>query len=264
MGIELGDAQFIIRSLRSLPLSKRRRALILGNCTVHCNLDELGSIARNEGFELRHAEKDGSPLDVHTLFDKLGFDSVKTLDINGNADLCVDLTKEVPEELLSSFDYILDAGVLFWCFEPGRAINNLVRLCRYEAIIAHITYMSGSYGLGYFNIHPAFFNDFYTLNGFKMVIYSCRTRESRKRWQRGMKRLMSYLRRQPAGVGYTWYSINEGCVFLEAGGGRTVKLASSQTEWEPEFIPNRIIYCCAYVLSESPNGNVSHPVLAGD
>ena len=89
------------------------------------------------------------------------FENVETLDLNGKATLTIDLQENLSKKMFSKYDFIIDAGVLFWCFNPGDVLKNIYRMAKKDALIFHITALSGYFGRGYYNIHPKLFHDFY-------------------------------------------------------------------------------------------------------
>ena len=119
-------------------------------------------------------------LNPYTLGMSLGFRNVDTLDINGKTTINHNLQKNLPQMLIEKYDLVIDAGVLFWCFEPGVALKNIFRMAKKNRLICHITAVTGFFGRGYYNIHPRFFEDFYLLNGCRFMGSSYKTQTKRR------------------------------------------------------------------------------------
>jgi hypothetical protein len=171
VGIEVDDLRSILHALRES--DQRERLLVLGDALLLFNPPTFELIAREAGYPLKSVPPS---LDPFSFGDAIGFERTDTLDVNGNASLTVDLHEDVPEELVGAFDCIIDAGVLFWCFDPAMALRNTLRMARVGATIVHISAVTGHYGRGYYNIHPLLLEDFYLSNGCEFVESSFRTK----------------------------------------------------------------------------------------
>lgn len=172
MGIEYEDMRVILEVTRTL--ERKEKLLVLGDAVVHFTPAQLARLAKETGTTLA-ATVDG-PLDSFAIGRALGFQSTQTLDINGKASLTVDLQEPLPATLRGAFDCVIEAGVLFWCFEPGAALMNVYRLLRPGGLAVHIVAASGHYGRGYYNIHPLLFEDFYQRNGGRFLVSTLRTK----------------------------------------------------------------------------------------
>ena len=166
MAIELSDLIEIMNWIRDIPEQKRDRLLFIGETQFYVDLNDLAQIARGLKMDI-HDSTD--PISTKNFGQILGFRRTDTLGLEGECSINFDLTSEPPDELLSQFDLIIDAGVLFWTFNPGTAIANLSRMASETGQIVHITALTGHFGAAYFNIHPKFFIDFYKLNEFELL-----------------------------------------------------------------------------------------------
>jgi SAM-dependent methyltransferase len=160
MAFEYEDLRTILPALATL--EHKRELLVLGDATFHVGPSAYASLAAEANIELAFVP---SNLDPSSFGESLGFKQTETLDANGKASINANLNEEVAPELAGRFDCVIDAGVLFWCFDPAAVFRNVLRMTRPGGIIAHITAISGHYGRGYYNVHPLAFEDFYLLNG---------------------------------------------------------------------------------------------------
>lgn len=187
MAIELADLREILLSLREVEECVGGNLLILGSAEVHVSADEYKALVAETGF-LSHSFPD--KLTPFSLGEALGFKLTETLDINGEATITHDLMLPTPASLCDKYHMIIDAGVLFWCFNPGLALNNIYSMLRLDGIAVHITAVSGFYGRGYYNIHPKLLDDFYRLNGCRYIRGIFRQRQiSISRWDRVKRRI---------------------------------------------------------------------------
>ena len=171
MGFEYEDVKLVLWALK--PRQQRRELLILGDAIFHVDAQTYASLAKQMGFLLASAP---AKLDPFTFGDSLGFDKTHTLDVNGRASLNVNLHDPAPDDLVGRFDCLIDAGVLFWCFDPAAAFKSILSMVKPGGLIVHISAVSGHYGRGYYNIHPLAFEDFYIGNGCQFVGASFRTK----------------------------------------------------------------------------------------
>lgn len=171
MAIEFEDLRSILLVLRES--ARRESLLILGDAAVFVDPAAYERLAASLGYPLTFTP---DRLDPFTLGASLGFARTETLDVNEKASLTVDLHQDVPDDLVEAFDCLIDAGVLFWCFDPASALRNILRMVRPDGLIVHITAVSGHYGRGYYNIHPLVLEDFYLSNRCEFVRSSFRTK----------------------------------------------------------------------------------------
>ena len=174
MAIELSDLIEIMTWIKEIPAENRERLLFVGDTKFYVDNNDLSQIARSLGMDIRDSK---DPISNKNFGYICGFHRTDTLGLEGQCSIKYDLMSELPTELISQFDLIIDAGVLFWTFNPGTAIANLSRMAAVGGRILHITALSGHFGSGYYNIHPLFFTDFYKLNEFKLLTGGgCRNR----------------------------------------------------------------------------------------
>ncbi len=165
MAIEFEDMQL----LKKINADEKfeGRLLILGDCVCHFKCSDI------------HPEYVENNV-LETLFKKqFNFSSIDTVDITGRPTILHDLT----EPFLSSFqqyDFIIDAGTIFHCFDVASALKNVNDMLKVGGRIFHISALSGFYGRGYFNLHPKFYHDFYLLNGYAIENMWLRNRLARR------------------------------------------------------------------------------------
>ena len=96
--------------------------MFVGDTKFYSDNTDLYQIAHGLGMDISDSIDPISAKNFGYIF---GFRRTDTLGLEGECSINFDLTSEPPDELLSQFDLIIDAGVLFWTFNPGTAIANL-------------------------------------------------------------------------------------------------------------------------------------------
>lgn len=111
MAIEREDLRIILRVLKARQRDfSRERLLILGNAGILFSALDMRRLAREEEFRLAEISDEMSPA---ALGQALGFKRTDTLDVNGKANITMDLEQPCPQSLLGQFDLIIDAGCFF-------------------------------------------------------------------------------------------------------------------------------------------------------
>lgn len=230
MGVEYEDLRTILETLRGE--ERRERLLVLGDAIVHVQPAGLVALAAESGFAL--ASSPGQ-LDPFTLGDALGFARTETLDVNGRASVELDLHRPLPPELEETYDCLVDAGVLFWCSDPGAALRSIFKLVKSGGTIIHISAVSGYYGRGYYNVHPLLFEDFYLLNGCEHVVSTYRT----KFRPREKARLLGRRSRESNRVTVSGAT---GDVYLTEGSPTRIRFGDAlPSAGESNVIPNNVV-----------------------
>jgi hypothetical protein len=255
VGIEYQDMRAILRVLKCEMPSPSGKLLILGDAVIHFTSWELQGLATEEGVGLRTLPDSLNP---YSLGESLGFSQVDTLDINGKASINLDLQDPLPSELLGQYDLVIDAGVLFWCFEPGQVLKNIFKLPKANGLIFHITALSGYYGRGYYNIHPRLFEDFYLSNQCVFIQSSFRTKPRLTRWERLHRRLTSLLGIGDSGPNGVSYSTSPGGIYLGRVRHDHVEFVKTPPVLEADMIPNNVVstFACRKIGSIEPSGPV--------
>jgi hypothetical protein len=240
MGIEYQDMQAVLRVLKHEMPTPSGKLLILGDAVIHFTPMALQDLANRIGFKLFVELPD--VLTPHALGVALGFSSVDTLDVNGKASINLDLQGPLPESLIGKYDMVVDAGVLFWCFEPGAVLKNIFRLAASGALIFHITALTGYFGRGYYNIHPRLLEDFYLSNNCDFIESSFRT----KPWLKWHRQAFRYLIEklgliERGGAGVTFVR-NPGSIYLEYASRYLIGFKRTKSIPELDIIPNNVVF----------------------
>ena len=247
MGFEYEDVRLLLWALKGL--ETRHDLLILGDAVFHFDARTLVGLAKSAEFTLASGPE---TLDSFSFGASLGFARTETLDVNGRASLQVDLHQAPPQELLDGFDCVIDAGVLFWCFDPAAAFKSILKMVRPGGMIVHITAISGHYGRGYYNVHPLAFEDFYLLNNCQFVGASFRTRfhvwplANRILRKLGLRNRVSYV-------------LEPGSAYLAESSFNRISFADSFREpFERNMLPNNAVGVLTY--RKLANGEIRTPV----
>lgn len=253
MGIEYQDMRAILRVLKRESPMPSGKLLVLGDAVIHFTPGELRDLAAQEGVVLHTLPESLNPL---SLGISLGFSQVETLDVNGKASINHDLQQPLPTELLGQYDMVIDAGVLFWCFEPGQVIKNIFRLAKVNGLIFHITALSGYYGRGYYNIHPRLFEDFYLSNQCVFIESSARTKPMLSGWEQLNRRLASFLGLVADSLPGVSYSGSSGAIYLGRVRHGYIEFATMLSTPEPDMIPNNVVstFACRKTIAVEPSG----------
>lgn len=241
MGIELEDMRAVLRALKLTGILPSGRMLVLGSAIIHFGGVDLKRLASQEEVDLKKAPPE--ILTLKGLGGCLGFNNVETLDINGLTTITHDLTLPLPKELIEQFDLVVDAGVLFWVSDPGRALSNIFHLCSTGGIIVHITAVSGYYGRGYWNIHPRLFEDFYlSTNAAKFLLcsYRCKPRERKRNCFALLTKIAIRLNLIKRSKNTTWYYVR-GHIYLSNAKRKSISFSPATAPHEADMIPNNVI-----------------------
>ena len=251
MGIEYQDMKSVLTALKHEAPAERHNLLILGDAQIHFTTQSYVDLAKDVGFALASVPRD---LDLFSLGNSLGFSRVESLDINGKTSLSLDLQQEIPAGLLGQFDCLIDAGVLFWCYDPAAALRNIFRLVRDRGLIVHITAVSGHYGRGYYNIHPSLFEDFYLANQCDFIHASYRAKPARRRFAGRIRSLF----RNTRDAELVSYSFRPGNVYLKKATAAHISFGDSQALPESNLIPNNVVG--TFVFRKNASGEPRGPI----
>ena len=126
---------------------------ILGDCNIHIGLERFKQ--------------------------ELNFDIVDTFDVNGQPTYKVDLNEPLDEFLHDKYDWVIDSGTLYCCFDISTALKNILNMLKDQGNVVHTGNLCGFYGRGFYSLSPALFRDFYACNNFKIEMTATKTRTSR-------------------------------------------------------------------------------------
>lgn len=243
MAIELPDLHEVVHLLKQKPDLPKGRLLILGSANVHVSREQYQSLLQRYQFDPVMIPEVLTPF---SLGESLGFQTTETLDVNGEATITHNLMEAVPVDLDEKYDLIIDAGVLFWCFNPGLALENILRMLKPGGDVLHITAVSGFYGRGYYNIHPKTLNDFYKVNGCQFLFASYRSRLFRSSLlRRVLNRICGFLGHRLAAMAYS-RSGSFGQVYFCETSPQHYAFLERPPEMTPQFVPNDIIGVLAF------------------
>ena len=196
MSIEHSDVQMFLRFRESNP--EGTSCAILGDVSLHSlsGMDEFKNL--------------------------LGFDIVHTFDINGNPTHKINLNDPVPEELCSQYDWVIDSGTLYCCFNISTVWKNILSLLKESGAVVHTAGLSGFYGRGFYSLSPSLFRDFYNANNFEILGMGTKTRRVNQ-----------------------WYDFDPNNTYLSDANSIFMKFQEHSGSFI-EFIPNDcMIYCFA-------------------
>lgn len=241
MAIERKDLK-LLTELRK-QFSKGENLCILGDCDFHFNNKELNEISGNRDNDF----SDLSKTDLNSFRNSFHFKRAETLDISGSPTIRVDLQKQIPKDLENRFDWIIDAGTLFWCFDIASVWKNILSMLKEDGCVFHINAMSGYFGRGYYSFQPHLFTDFYSQNGFEIITLAFRLRPPHILIRKNP--IVSKLKkvfREITGLEkkLDWQIISPKDIFLNKSGRFEMKFTDSMTGIEPDMIPNNAIVGC--------------------
>ena len=96
----------------------------------------------------------------------MGFDRLDTFDVNGNPTHKLDLNYELGEEFKGQYDWVIDSGTIYCCFDPAMVFKNILHMLKADGCVCHTGNLIGFFGRGFYSLSPALFRDFYKTNGF--------------------------------------------------------------------------------------------------
>ena len=115
--------------------------------------------------------------------DRCGFSTVETFDINGNPTHKLNLQEPLPEDFHGKYDWVVDAGTLYCCFDISAVLKNMMLMLADSGAVFHTSNLVGHFGRGFYAFSPSFFNEFYKANGFQNRTCFYRTKTSGGPWR---------------------------------------------------------------------------------
>lgn len=187
------------------------------------------------------------PLDNREALEKfkktMGFKKIYTVDLTGNPSLVHDLQLPFEAEFQNYFDWVIDAGVLFWCFDLASVLSNILNILKDSGYIYHLSALTGHFGRGYYSLQPAFFKDFYEANGFELLNMSVRT----PKLNTGMAKILHKMYKLIGKDTLAYNRININDVYLETGGLRSLKFSKKLQMPRTSILPvDSLISCFVY------------------
>lgn len=157
MSIEIADFE-LIRHVRKLE-QKPAVCAILGDCKHHY------------------------PASRTEFANETKFETIDTFDVNGNPTHLVDLNNDIPEEFHNKYDWVIDSGTLYCCFDVATVFKNIMKMVKVGGYVFHTGNLTGFYGRGYYSLSPALYSEIYPINGFEVKLIGTHTKKNRNRWQ---------------------------------------------------------------------------------
>ena len=186
MALEPVDLRALVLATRCLAPEDRGEVLFLGRPRLFFDWQAVQVLAMEFGLNME--DPGDIPLTPHTLAIRLGFHGAITAGLEGDTDLHIDLTSDIPADLLARFSLVVDAGVLYWCFDPGVVLRNVRSMVRQGGSIIHVTAITGFFGRGAYSVQPRTLFAFYASNGgvCDHAIWRTRPRRNLRRIARGL------------------------------------------------------------------------------
>jgi hypothetical protein len=157
MSIEIADFE-LIRHVRKLE-QKPAVCAILGDCKHHY------------------------PASRTEFANETKFETIDTFDVNGDPTHLVDLNNDIPEEFHNKYDWVIDSGTLYCCFDVATVFKNIMKMVKVGGYVFHTGNLTGFYGRGYYSLSPALYSEIYPINGFEVKLIGTHTKKNRNRWQ---------------------------------------------------------------------------------
>ena len=107
------------------------------------------------------------------FFKKLGFDTVKRMDISAyeGAEIVFDLNHpDPPAECLGAYDCIVDGGTLEHVFNVPNAFNNIFKMLKVGGRVLHFVASNGYIDHGFYMFSPILLDKFYKANKYDILL----------------------------------------------------------------------------------------------
>ena len=95
----------------------------------------------------------------------------------------IDLNNDVPEEFHNKYDWVIDSGTLYCCFDVATVFKNIMKMVKVGGYVFHTGNLTGFYGRGYYSLSPALYSEIYPINGFEVKLIGTHTKKNRDRWK---------------------------------------------------------------------------------
>lgn len=136
----------------------------------------LGSLNVNEDMGVIQAYASKNPWWNHDenysvrslLRDRYHIMNYKDIDINGVADVWLDLNKPLDGEYVNSANVILNGGTLEHVFDVAQALKNIHAMLKEGGCLIHLVPVSW-FNHGYYNFNPMFFREVAAVNKYQLL-----------------------------------------------------------------------------------------------
>lgn len=177
MGLPRGAMQLLLDECRREVFSGH--VATLGRQHIYFGIDELRQCAAARDLTLSdvdvrlHREPklaESGFISDETFFRAIGFSEVTSIDFSNyeESNVIVDLNREIPTELHSQFDLIVDGGTLEHVFHLPQVLNNLYLMLRLGGRVIHLSPASNFLDHGFYCFSPTLFWDFYSINEYEI------------------------------------------------------------------------------------------------
>lgn len=102
------------------------------------------------------------------LRDRYNLLDYRDIDINGAADICLDLNKPLDPSFNNSVSVILNGGTLEHIFDIAQVFKNIHAMLRNGGSMIHLAPVSW-YNHGYYNFNPLLFKEIATTNNYQLL-----------------------------------------------------------------------------------------------
>lgn len=157
MGIDLPQFRHLVDlSTRFRP---QGRSLMLGRQRLRLNVTHrkaANGALKAAGLEMKWRELTQDDGFSETMWDKLGFSGIETMDLSDyeGATVLHDLNHPLPKELEGQFDFIFDGGTIEHVFNVPMALTNVFRMLRPGGRFVSVNGMHGWTGHGLYQFGP--------------------------------------------------------------------------------------------------------------
>lgn len=162
MGIDFAQIQFFDICHKQGGL--QTPLLGLGSLVIRQSKDEIQAFAKTLGYVTLQREHSIRAF----VLDRYDITEYRDCDINGSAEIMLDLNKAIPESLVGAFGTVLNGGTLEHVFDVRRAMENLHCLIRPNGSFIHMVPLTW-YEHGFINFNPSFFRTVAEVNEYSIL-----------------------------------------------------------------------------------------------
>ena len=160
MGIRLSFLPFFDRCAEQSGIQSPLFAL--GNQEIHESVSDVKAFANERGYKRLALTCSAQAL----FMDRYGIEQYKDFDLNGRAEVRLDLSKPLPSKYHASAGTVLNAGTLEHIFDQRAAFENVHDMLRVGGTVIHIAPVTW-FEHGFVNFNPRVFRMVESVNGYK-------------------------------------------------------------------------------------------------
>lgn len=94
---------------------------------------------------------------------------VDTFDLFGSPTHKLDLNEAIPKPFTAKYDWVVDAGTAFCCFNPAQVLKNIHQMIKVGGRVFQFASMFGYLNRAYYSFHPILLIEFYKTNGYEDI-----------------------------------------------------------------------------------------------